>query len=228
MAKASAKVVFSLATRNRFWFGITISVSTCLREFLDAVFGDLHAPLAFEVERLGDDADGEDAELLRDARDDGSRPGAGAAAHAGGDEHHVRAREMVANFVDRFLGGRTADFGMRAGAETLRRLDTHLDHALVPWRSSAPARRYWRQRNRPLQSPAAIMLLTALPPAPPTPNTTRCGLSSRMSGTLRLIAIFFVLSGSQPPLLMVPITAQITPTHSYRLEQLLEPTPYAL
>ena len=28
MENASAKVVFSLATRNRFWFGITISVST--------------------------------------------------------------------------------------------------------------------------------------------------------------------------------------------------------
>src|SRR5215470_14766637 len=28
MAKASAKVVFSMATRNRFWFGMTRSVST--------------------------------------------------------------------------------------------------------------------------------------------------------------------------------------------------------
>src|ERR1700692_946931 len=36
-------------------------------------------------------------------------------------------------------------------------------------------------------SPAAIMLLTALPPAPPTPNTVIRGLSSRMSGIFRLM-----------------------------------------
>src|SRR5215470_6993804 len=36
-------------------------------------------------------------------------------------------------------------------------------------------------------SPAVIMLLTALPPAPPTPNTVIRGFSSRMSGILRLM-----------------------------------------
>src|SRR5512139_1906714 len=35
--------------------------------------------------------------------------------------------------------------------------------------------------------PHSIMLLTALPPAPPTPNTVMRGLSSVKSGTLRLI-----------------------------------------
>src|SRR5215467_10803925 len=35
--------------------------------------------------------------------------------------------------------------------------------------------------------PAAIMLLTALPPAPPTPNTVIRGFSSRMSGTFKLM-----------------------------------------
>src|SRR6516162_7298288 len=37
--------------------------------------------------------------------------------------------------------------------------------------------------------PDAIMLLTALPPAPPTPNTVIRGLSSVRSGTLSLIVI---------------------------------------
>jgi hypothetical protein len=32
IAKASAKVVFSFVTRNRFWFGMTISVSTLFRK----------------------------------------------------------------------------------------------------------------------------------------------------------------------------------------------------
>src|SRR5262245_5792079 len=38
-------------------------------------------------------------------------------------------------------------------------------------------------------SPAVIMLLTALPPAPPTPNTVMRGFSSRMSGICRLIVM---------------------------------------
>src|ERR1700736_446560 len=38
-------------------------------------------------------------------------------------------------------------------------------------------------------NPAVIMLLTALPPAPPTPNTVIRGLSSRISGTLRLMVM---------------------------------------
>src|SRR5215475_8124036 len=37
--------------------------------------------------------------------------------------------------------------------------------------------------------PLAIMLLTALPPAPPVPNTVIRGLSSRMSGIFRLMLI---------------------------------------
>src|SRR5688572_32103463 len=37
--------------------------------------------------------------------------------------------------------------------------------------------------------PAVIMLLTALPPAPPTPNTVMRGFISRMSGIFRLMLI---------------------------------------
>ena len=65
---------------------------------------------ALEVERLGDDADGQDAHLARGAGDDRRRAGAGAAAHAGGDEHHVRAGEMIADLLDRLFGGGAADF----------------------------------------------------------------------------------------------------------------------
>src|SRR4051812_19358571 len=39
------------------------------------------------------------------------------------------------------------------------------------------------------RSPAVIMLLTALPPAPPQPNTVILGLSSRISGILRLMVM---------------------------------------
>ena len=66
--KASAKVVFSLAIRNRFWFGMTISVSTYLLQLGDALLGRAHAVAALEVEGLGDHADGQDALLARRAR----------------------------------------------------------------------------------------------------------------------------------------------------------------
>jgi hypothetical protein len=59
---------------------------------------------ALELERLGDDADGQDALLAGGAGDDRRRAGAGAAAHAGGDEHHVRAGQVIVDLVDRLLG----------------------------------------------------------------------------------------------------------------------------
>ena len=101
-----------------------------LVQFGDAGLGGAHAALAFEVERLGDDADGEDAHVARGLGDDGCSAGAGAAAHAGGDEHHVGAGEMVADFVDDFLGGGRADIRLRTGAEALGDLGAHLHDAL--------------------------------------------------------------------------------------------------
>src|SRR5256885_5022427 len=43
-------------------------------------------------------------------------------------------------------------------------------------------------KSQPIR-PAVIMLFTALPPAPPTPNTVIRGFSSRMSGIFRLIVM---------------------------------------
>ena len=93
-------------------------------------FGGAHAALALEVERLGHHADGEDAHFARGLGDDGGSAGAGAAAHAGGDEHHVGAGEMVANLVDHFLRRGRADIRLRARAEALRHLRAHLHDAL--------------------------------------------------------------------------------------------------
>ena len=90
----------------------------------------LHAAAALEVEGLRDDADGEDAHLARGPRDDGRRARAGAAAHAGGHEHHMRAGEVVADLLDRLFRRGLADLGLRPGAETLRHLKAHLDDAL--------------------------------------------------------------------------------------------------
>ena len=67
---------------------------------------------------------------LRATRDHRRGAGAGAAAHAGGDEHHVRALQMIADLVDHLLGGGAPDLRLRAGAEPLGDLHAHLDDAL--------------------------------------------------------------------------------------------------
>src|SRR5579862_4361206 len=48
-------------------------------------------------------------------------------------------------------------------------------------------------------SPDTIMLLTALPPAPPTPQTMIRGFSSRSSGAFKLIVILGLLTLRRPP-----------------------------
>nr|WP_206542962.1 hypothetical protein [Pantoea stewartii] len=101
-----------------------------LVELGDAVLGGAHAALAFEVERLGHHADGEDPHLAGSLGDHRRSARAGAAAHAGGDENHVRAGERIAKPVHHLLRGRCTDNGLRTGAEALGDLGTHLDDAL--------------------------------------------------------------------------------------------------
>ena len=59
----------------------------------------------------------------------GRRAGAGAAAHAGGDEHHVRAAHRFEDLVERLLGRGAADIGARPGAEPAGDADAELDLA---------------------------------------------------------------------------------------------------
>ena len=79
---------------------------------------------------LGDDPDRKDAYLASGCADDWGSACARAAAHAGGEENHVRAGKAVANFLQRLLGRRLADLRPRAGAETLGQLRAHLDNSL--------------------------------------------------------------------------------------------------
>ncbi len=74
---------------------------------------------AFHVERPGDDRDGQDAELLGDLRNHRRRAGAGAAAHAGGDEQHVAALDHLDDAIAIFHRRLTTDLGIGAGAQAL-------------------------------------------------------------------------------------------------------------
>ena len=94
------------------------------------MLGDPRPALALEMERLGHDSDGQDAEFARGARDHGRSSRAGAAAHAGGNEHHVRSGLMIAYLVQHFVGGGAANIWMGAGAEAFGHLHAHLNDAL--------------------------------------------------------------------------------------------------
>jgi hypothetical protein len=52
--------------------------------------------------------------------------------HAGGDEHHVSAGQVVADLVDHLFGGGTTDIGLGARTEPFGRSDAHLDDAFGP------------------------------------------------------------------------------------------------
>ena len=88
-----------------------------LDQLLDALLGDLHLLRAFELEGLGDDAHGQHAELLGDLGNDRRRAGAGALAHAGGQEDHVGPLKRGADLVSHRVGGGASGFGPGAGAQ---------------------------------------------------------------------------------------------------------------
>jgi hypothetical protein len=106
-------------------FGIVISVSTVSRS-ARMPCSACAAPLPFEREGLGHDSDGERAQLRGQRRDDRRRAGAGAAAHAGGDEDHVGAVKRLEDAIGVFKRRLLADLGIRAGAEAFRELAADL------------------------------------------------------------------------------------------------------
>ena len=74
--------------------------------------------------------------------------------------------------------------------------------------------------------PDTIMLLTALPPAPPTPQTMMRGFSSRSSGIFRLIVIAWPLvrsSRSHRPCFSVVTGSGVPPPSPRMLETVLQP-----
>ena len=75
--------------------------------------------VALEAERPRDDADGQRPGLVSHLCDDRRGAGAGAAAHAGGDEDHLGAANGFLEVVARLLGGPHAALGVAAGAEAL-------------------------------------------------------------------------------------------------------------
>ncbi len=91
-----------------------------LVEHREADLGAARPLAALEEEGLGHDAHGQRAFLFGDLRDDGRGAGAGAAAHAGRDEDHVRAGDELLDALDVLERRLAALLGVGAGAEAAR------------------------------------------------------------------------------------------------------------
>ena len=100
-------------------------------QFLKPAFGEAHTLRAFEMERLGDHADRKDAVFPGRPCDHRCGARAGAAAHAGSNEHHVAAVQVLDNLIDFLFGGCPADFRPRTGAKALSDAQAQLDLTLT-------------------------------------------------------------------------------------------------
>jgi hypothetical protein len=136
----------------------------------DADVGLRGAALALEPEGARDDTDGERADRLGDARDDGCATGAGAAALARRDEDHVGSSECFLDLFGVIFGARRPTSGS-APAPSPRvssRPTSSLTSASLM--SSAWASVLMAMNSTP-RKPSSIMRLTALTPPPPMPTT---------------------------------------------------------
>ena len=92
----------------------------------NALLCQAHLALALKGEGLGDDAHGQDAQIVCHLGHNGSRTRAGAAAHTGGDKDHLGALQGICDLVLAFLGSTLADLGISARAAALGKLGAQL------------------------------------------------------------------------------------------------------
>ena len=101
-----------------------------LGQLRDAVVGHAEALVAFHLKRLGHHRDGEDAQLARDLGHHRRRAGAGATAHARGDEQHVAALDQLDDAIAILHRRLAADLRIGAGAESLGDVAADLQRGL--------------------------------------------------------------------------------------------------
>ncbi len=91
-------------------------------QLLDAGLGLLASDDGLQRKGLGHHTHGKEPCLLRDISHDGGRARAGATAHAGGDEHHIRILQSLGDLPPALLRGFASHIRIGAGALTARQL----------------------------------------------------------------------------------------------------------
>ena len=187
-AKASAKVVFSFATRNRFWFGITISVSTC--------FWSSSMPASATRDRLlpSNWKGLVTTPIARTPCSRARRAITGAAPVPVPPPIPAVTNTMLAPARCPAISSSVSS----AAARPISGRDPAPSPCVILWpswslRSARDCTSDWASvfatRNSTPVNFASIMLLTAFPPAPPTPTTRILGFVESVSGTERLIVM---------------------------------------
>ena len=111
----AAKVLAEIAER--------LKVPAVLGEILAGVLvgpsalGLIHPVDPLEVERFSDHTHSQYPLLAAGLGDNGSRAGSRATAHSGRNEGHIRALEILHDFLKRFFSGRLPDFRLGARAQ---------------------------------------------------------------------------------------------------------------
>ena len=96
-------------------------------ELPDTGVGLYHPAVSFELEGLRHDTDGQNSGFLGNIRHGRCSTRTGAAAHAGGNKHHVRVFQHSGNGIAALFGGPSADLRIRTRALTFRNFFTDLD-----------------------------------------------------------------------------------------------------
>src|SRR3984885_9385399 len=188
MANASAKVVFSFATRNRFWLGMMRSVST---HFCSSAM----PPSAMRILRWPSKWNGlVTTPTVRIPASCAARATTGAAPvpvpppmpavtnTMWAPDRRSRISSITSSAAARPTSGCEPAPSPSVTCTPIWTMRSALDEVSA-WASVLAT------TNSTPCSPLVIMLLTALPPAPPTPNTVMRGLSSRISGMFRLMVM---------------------------------------
>ncbi len=85
----------------------------------DTGFGLRHPALPLKVKGLGDNTDSQDAAFAGCTGNNRGSPGASAATHTGGNEHHVAISKFAHHGFHAFLGSGASDIRLRSGTKTL-------------------------------------------------------------------------------------------------------------
>src|SRR6516162_10124523 len=188
MAKASAKVVFSFATRNRFWLGMMSSVSTTfcssampcsamrIRRTPSKWNGLVTTPTVRMPSSLAQRATTGEAPVPVPP------PMPAVTNTIWAPERWSRISSITSSAAARPTSGCEPAPSPSVTCTPIWMMRSALDMV------SACASVFATTKSTPCR-PALIMLLTALPPAPPTPNTVMRGFNSRISGMFRLMVI---------------------------------------
>ncbi len=95
-------------------------------KLFDALFGSTHTARTFEMERFGNNTNGQNAGFLGGTCNDRGCTGTRTTAHTGGDEYHVAAFKLGLNVFDGFFGGGTTGIRSCACTKTLGNLAAKL------------------------------------------------------------------------------------------------------